>query len=136
MVNSAYNFSFYFFSSTILHIHNFETTNVFYWKNAQIAEKAMILMILPGCGSLFFSWWRRYLLFLAGSLPEFSNSVLVVPYLSILALWWYLFKTAAAPLIKNFLAGLASFANYFKIPEIFKALEDLYLTEFDNFPIR
>jgi hypothetical protein len=52
MVNSAYNFSFYFFSSTILHIHNFETTNVFLLKKR------------ANCGKSYdfddFAWLRQF----------------------------------------------------------------------------
>jgi len=50
-----------------------------------------------------------------------------------------IYSTAVAPLINDFLAGLASFAKFFKIPEIFKILKSflfVFLIEFDNFPIR
>jgi hypothetical protein len=64
-------FSIQFFPSIssllLFYIFIISKLQTFFKKNAQIADKAMILMILPGCGSLVFSWRRRYLLFLAGS---------------------------------------------------------------------
>jgi len=46
-----------------------------------------------------------------------------------------IYSTAVAPLINDFLAGLASFAK-FQDSRNFQGPQFDFLTEFDNFPIR